>query len=405
MKTTLLFLSVFLSANLFSQNVYIPDANFKAYLVGKTDINTNGDDEIQVSEASAFGSTINCKSLEIYDLRGVEAFTSLVMLDCSSNELNNLDISFNISLETLWCSNNNLTELDISKNIALVDLDCSSNKLVNIDLNGAIALEYLSCSFNKLVNIDLNGAIALEELFCYNNKLVNIDLNGAGSLEEIDCDENQLTSLDISSNISLETLSCSYNNLTELDISKNIALTKLTCDENQLTSLDISKNIALTRLTCDENQLTSLDVSKNIALTKLRCESNKFECVKGVSIYCDLPAEYRCHDSFNQSIDRSNTTYNPNLNYWDQEIKTSAGLINVNGKVVFPNAELKCLDGQVMEVTFYYKNDSIKSRKGYKRLGNGPEIYIMEERFKKSGDLKSKECWNSELKKIDCPED
>ncbi|MDA8910948.1 hypothetical protein N9I21_04055 [Crocinitomicaceae bacterium] len=426
MKTTLLFLFIFLSASLFSQNVYIPDANFKAYLVGKTDINTNGDDEIQVSEASAFGSTINCKSLEIYDLRGVEAFTSLVMLVCSSNELNNLDISFNISLETLWCSNNNLTELDISKNIALVDLDCSSN---------------------KLVNIDLNGAIALEELFCYNNKLVNIDLNGAGSLEEIDCDENQLTSLDISSNISLETLSCSYNNLTELDISKNIALTKLTCDENQLTSLDISKNIALTRLTCDENQLTSLDVSKNIALTKLtcdenqltsldisknialtrltcdenqltsldvsknialtklRCESNKFECVKGVSIYCDLPAEYRCHDSFNQSIDRSNTTYNPNLNYWDQEIKTSAGLINVNGKVVFPNAELKCLDGQVMEVTFYYKNDSIKSRKGYKRLGNGPEIYIMEERFKKSGDLKSKECWNSELKKIDCPED
>ena len=54
MKTILLFLSVFLSASFFGQNVYIPDANFKAYLVVNFDINTNEDNEIQVSEASAF---------------------------------------------------------------------------------------------------------------------------------------------------------------------------------------------------------------------------------------------------------------------------------------------------------------------------------------------------------------
>ena len=29
----------------FGQNVYIPDANFKAYLVGEPSINTNGDTE------------------------------------------------------------------------------------------------------------------------------------------------------------------------------------------------------------------------------------------------------------------------------------------------------------------------------------------------------------------------
>ena len=34
----------------FGQNVNIPDANFKAYLVGIAAINTNGDSEIQVSE-------------------------------------------------------------------------------------------------------------------------------------------------------------------------------------------------------------------------------------------------------------------------------------------------------------------------------------------------------------------
>ena len=75
MKTTLLFLSVFLSVSLFGQNVYIPDANFKAYLVGNSAINTNGDTEIQVSEASAFDGEISCSNLDIIDLTGIEYFT------------------------------------------------------------------------------------------------------------------------------------------------------------------------------------------------------------------------------------------------------------------------------------------------------------------------------------------
>jgi len=38
--------------------VYIPDLNFKGYLVGSTNINTNGDNEIQLSEAIAYTSNI-----------------------------------------------------------------------------------------------------------------------------------------------------------------------------------------------------------------------------------------------------------------------------------------------------------------------------------------------------------
>ena len=52
----------------FGQNVNIPDANFKAYLVGNTDINTNGDAEIQVSEAATFNDTIDCDNMSINNL-------------------------------------------------------------------------------------------------------------------------------------------------------------------------------------------------------------------------------------------------------------------------------------------------------------------------------------------------
>ena len=53
-----------------AQNVNIPDANFKAYLVGNTSINTNGDAEIQVSEATAFNGEIDCQSMTYLRLNG-----------------------------------------------------------------------------------------------------------------------------------------------------------------------------------------------------------------------------------------------------------------------------------------------------------------------------------------------
>ena len=57
--------------------VYIPDANFKAYLVGNSAINTNGDSEIQVSEATAFNGAIFCSNMSISDLTGIESFIAL----------------------------------------------------------------------------------------------------------------------------------------------------------------------------------------------------------------------------------------------------------------------------------------------------------------------------------------
>ena len=87
----------------FGQNVNIPDANFKNYLVNNIAINTNGDSEIQVSEASAFSGTINCSNQNISDLTGIEAFTTLITLYCTDNYLTSLDVSSNTSLIHLSC--------------------------------------------------------------------------------------------------------------------------------------------------------------------------------------------------------------------------------------------------------------------------------------------------------------
>ena len=133
----------------FGQNVNIPDANFKAYLVGNTNINTNGDKEIQVSEASAFNGEIDCSNEDISNLKGIEAFTALTSLWCDDNQLTSLDVSKNTALTELYCGTNQLTSLNVSKNTALTTLRCSSNQLTSLDLSKNTSLTDLICAFNE----------------------------------------------------------------------------------------------------------------------------------------------------------------------------------------------------------------------------------------------------------------
>ena len=118
----------------FGQNVIIPDANFKSYLVGFSAININGDAEIQVSEATSFNGSIHCGGLNIADLTGIEYFTALTDLKCWNNQLTSLDVSINTALFYLECGYNSLTSLDVSNNPVLLHLSIANNQLTSLDL-------------------------------------------------------------------------------------------------------------------------------------------------------------------------------------------------------------------------------------------------------------------------------
>ena len=124
----LLFLPILFGCDNGNDIVNIPDANFKIYLVGNTAINTNGDKEIQVSEASTFTDAIDLFDLNISNLKGIEAFTALTKLDCSDNQLTSLDVSKNTALTYLDCGKNQLTSLNIYNNEALSTLSCEHNQ-------------------------------------------------------------------------------------------------------------------------------------------------------------------------------------------------------------------------------------------------------------------------------------
>ena len=122
----------------FGQNVYIPDANFKAYLVGVPSINTNGDSEIQLIEANTFNGQIECSFLNIADLTGIEEFSSLTELNCRGNQIPIFDVSNHTSLTFLDCSYNQLTDIDISSNTNIITFVCNSNfQLISLDVRNS----------------------------------------------------------------------------------------------------------------------------------------------------------------------------------------------------------------------------------------------------------------------------
>jgi Leucine-rich repeat (LRR) protein len=272
--STLLLLSTATIAT--AQNVYIPDANFKAALLANTAINKNGDDEIQVSEAQYYSGLIDVSDKNISSLVGIEAFTGISNLNCRNNQLTSLDASKNIFVENLDCSGNQLTSLILSNSTALKSLSCFNNQLTNLDVSKNTGLFNLGCSNNLLKSLDVSKNTTLGYLTCSDNLLTSLKMNNNNTaLLVLNCDNNQLTSLDASGNKAMTSLNCINNQLITLDVSENIALTSIVCTNNQLTSLTMSKNTALTTLTCLNNQLASLDLSSCVNLQTLNSLNNQ----------------------------------------------------------------------------------------------------------------------------------
>jgi len=227
------------STGLYAQNVTIPDANFKAYLVGNAAVNTNSDSEIQMSEAVAFTGTLDCGGLSISSLTGIEAFTNLTGLFCNNNLLSSIDVSSNISLLGLRCQYNQITTLDLSSNNALVALKCNHNQLTSLNTSNLSNLYFLECNGNEITSLDLSSNPALEHL---------------------DCADNELTALNVGTNTSLYYLVCFVNSISILDLSSNTALEYLECGANPIVSLNLSANYSLDQLYCGSPQLTSLNL-------------------------------------------------------------------------------------------------------------------------------------------------
>ncbi|MAJ18855.1 MAG: hypothetical protein CMA06_03335 [Euryarchaeota archaeon] len=292
----------------FGQNVYIPDANFKAYLVGNSLINTNGDSEIQISEANAFNGNISCSWSNIADLSGIEHFISVTKINCGANQLTSVDLSNNTNLTQIWFGNNQLTGLDVSNNIFLTEISVENNQLSSLDVTNNTSLQTLSCSQNQITSLDVSNNILLNYLYVWNNMLLSIDLSNNINLISLNCDSNQISSLNIANNILLNFLQCNYNQLIILDLSSNTNLEVLGCSYNQLVSINLSQNHLIVALFCNNNQLTSLNLSQLSCSLQIN-ESNFSE---NPNLNCIEVTDLSCWNMFINYLDTTYQYYSSN---------------------------------------------------------------------------------------------
>jgi len=228
-----------------SQIVNIPDANFKNALLNHSPvIDTNGDGEIQVSEAEA-ATYLRVSNQNIFSVEGIQAFSNIGSLYCEDNQLTNLDVSGLSNLGWLFCHNNQLTSLDVSGLSNLIVLACFDNQLSYLNVTGTdlLSLDIQNNLFTSLDNVE--GLVSIKEsldtLLCQNNLLNTIDIASFAAINVFDCSSNPLLSLIVPEYPNnLYEFACSNTDLTELNLSTLSHADVVYCaNNNQLTYLNL----------------------------------------------------------------------------------------------------------------------------------------------------------------------
>ena len=323
-----------------------PDAKFREYVSSK-DFDKDEDGYLSDKEIS-MTKRIEVLTKGISNLKGIEHFTELQILDCSYNrKLTSLDLSKNTLLSYLFCRGCGLTSLDVTKNKNLVELSCYGNKINGTNMTNLVnSLNTRPASSIGVFRViwegespdntitDAQVKIATDKGWTVqvhsNNEWVDyaeaelrIALNSKNfpdanflafvSRKDIDKNEDSYLSKDeimavnslyledqnikdltgIEHFVALKFLDCYNNSLKTLDVSKNLALIYVDCNNNKLTSLNVSGHEELEVLYCNDNELTSLDASNCPKMNTLNCGNNKLNSLDVTNstqlgdLYCD----------------------------------------------------------------------------------------------------------------------
>ena len=188
---------------------------------------------------------------QIYDLTGIEQFTSLKHLDVSYNPIQTLK-GVNSECRKIYASSTHLNELkneDIPKEIQT--LDVSFCNLKTLDVSEREELQFLFSSHNQLEELNFKGCDELIYLTCQDNLLYDLPVQELSSLEQLDCRNNFLSTLEVPD--SMIWLDCSTNRLSELQLNHCEDLEHLECAFNNLQTLEIQELENLKNIDCRGN--------------------------------------------------------------------------------------------------------------------------------------------------------
>ncbi len=280
-----------------AQIVNIPDPVFKTFLVSDSLINTNTDTEIQLNEANGYSGVIHISGYSIFDLTGIEYFTSIVSLQCMDTYIDSIDVSNNQSIELINCfSVNSLKKINANNCTSLKEIWASSSNISSLNVNNCISLEKLDLCFNQLITLDLSTCYSFVYLSSCSNQLISLNVKNGNNSNFINFHAPNNPNLLC---IEVDNVAWSTTNWTDKD---SIASFSEDC------SIGVSNEVQITNLSVYPNPTTGKINITNAENSSVYIYNIMDELVKTVS-------------QFTESINISNL---PNGNYIVKLIKDSA---------------------------------------------------------------------------------
>lgn len=244
-------------------------------------ISTLPGENYMVSGASRIGSNVeDGYQVTRYKVTTPKALIiegNLTHLSLAGNSLSSLDASQCPTLKSLYCDLNEITQLTLGAQSSLEDLDFSDNQVEAIDLKGCLQLRNLLCNNNHLKSLDLSKNASLESLFCNGNLIENILFAKNEALVDFYAMSNNLTQVDFSQIPHVMDLNLYYNEFTEINLSALKEVRKVNLSRNMLTSLDLSACTKLRKISADRNKLQSLALPQNAPLKSISCYMNQMD--------------------------------------------------------------------------------------------------------------------------------
>ncbi len=289
--------------------------------IGKKPYDRNEDSRLTLRELDRI-KTVDVSNLGIKDMTGTELFTAMESLDCSKNELVQLNTETWTALKNLNCSDNMLADLDLSTN-PLETLNCSNNNILVFDLSKVTTLKDVTLGEQTGVLAVKHDTtydeyiLPLKEAYAVFSKTAISDVTDEDVQKPVDdglvwyeaygvpdaLSYNYTTAFGAGENSATAKVNVTITNAgivlgdteypdaalrdrvqTQADTNANGLISKT--EERAFTTLDasaagiadmtgIARLINLAELNCSNNSLFVLDVSKNTKLTKLNVSENK----------------------------------------------------------------------------------------------------------------------------------
>lgn len=334
----ILILMLTISASSFSQIINIPDPVFKTMLM---EHDTNGDGEIQVSEAEAvvaLSLSINPDNPnKIQSLEGIEYFVNIFSLEFRQHSVESLDATMLPNLYQLICDGNEMTTINVAGLSNLEYLFILRNNISTLDLTGLDNLRWLWTDDNPISELEVPLLPSLETLFCRNNNLSELNLLPISNLTRIRCGDNQISHLDVNHFINLNELQ------TEDNVIANINLDGL----QNLTNLNISGNL-ITQLNVSQTGVRNLKCANNVNLTQIFA-SNGIVSAAGQFDFNNLPLlDFICIDEGEENA-VAQSGYNPSAfvgSGADCQLSIEENVVEKTIAVI-PNPVLDLVDVQI----------------------------------------------------------